>query len=133
MSTITGHLIYKLGGIDKRVIERSKKEAAEMNNRSFKYAWVFDKLKAVLEDYSVADSLRLCNLVHNRLPARTKAVVSVYVMVRCLPKVARASQEKKIENRGYAKYRPVSHHSSSKQQQTTNSFTLSHFVQMPFD
>ncbi|VAI12830.1 unnamed protein product [Triticum turgidum subsp. durum] len=49
MSTITGHLIYKLGGIDKRVIERSKKEAAEMNNRSFKYAWVFDKLKAVLE------------------------------------------------------------------------------------
>ncbi len=72
-STTTGHLIYKLGGIDKRVIVRARvrqqttarggggdarvltrphaaapgalqekfeKEAAEMNKRSFKYAWV---------------------------------------------------------------------------------------------
>ena len=39
-STSTGHLIYKLGGIDKRVIEKFEKEAAEMNKRSFKYAWV---------------------------------------------------------------------------------------------
>ncbi|KAH7863666.1 hypothetical protein Vadar_020487 [Vaccinium darrowii] len=37
---------YKLGGIDKRVFERFEKEAAEMNKRSFKYAWVLDKLKA---------------------------------------------------------------------------------------
>ena len=45
-STTTGHLIYKLGGIDKRVIEKFEKEAAEMNKRSFKYAWVchFDLL-----------------------------------------------------------------------------------------
>ncbi|GJW46205.1 elongation factor 1-alpha [Tanacetum coccineum] len=42
-------LIYKLGGIDKRVIERFEKEAAEMNKRSFKYAWVLDKLKAERE------------------------------------------------------------------------------------
>jgi elongation factor 1-alpha len=48
-STATGHLIYKLGGIDKRVIERFEKEAAEMNKRSFKYAWVLDKLKAERE------------------------------------------------------------------------------------
>ncbi|RHN77030.1 putative protein-synthesizing GTPase [Medicago truncatula] len=48
-STTTGHLIYKLGGIDKRVIERFEKEAAEMNKRSFKYAWVLDKLKAECE------------------------------------------------------------------------------------
>ncbi|KAL4589029.1 hypothetical protein LXL04_001931 [Taraxacum kok-saghyz] len=45
-STTTGHLIYKLGGIDKRVIERFEKEATEMNKRSFKYAWVLVKLKA---------------------------------------------------------------------------------------
>ncbi|KAJ4766943.1 Elongation factor 1-alpha [Rhynchospora pubera] len=45
-STTVGHLIYKLGGIDKRVIEHFEKEAAEMNKRSFKYAWVLDKLKA---------------------------------------------------------------------------------------
>ncbi|RWR93060.1 elongation factor 1-alpha-like protein isoform X1 [Cinnamomum micranthum f. kanehirae] len=35
--------------IDKRVIERFEKEAAEMNKRSFKYAWVLDKLKAERE------------------------------------------------------------------------------------
>lgn len=43
-STTTGHLIYKLGGIDKRVIEKFEKEAAEMNKRSFKYAWVGSRL-----------------------------------------------------------------------------------------
>ncbi|GMH45228.1 hypothetical protein BSKO_13185 [Bryopsis sp. KO-2023] len=48
-STTTGHLIYKLGGIDKRVIEKFEKEAAELNKRSFKYAWVLDKLKAERE------------------------------------------------------------------------------------
>merc|ERR1711904_646179 len=48
-STTTGHLIFKLGGIDKRVIEKFEKEAAEMNKRSFKYAWVLDKLKAERE------------------------------------------------------------------------------------
>jgi elongation factor 1-alpha len=32
-----------------RVIERFEKEAAEMNKRSFKYAWVPDKLKAERE------------------------------------------------------------------------------------
>eukprot|EP01045_Picozoa_sp_COSAG04_P024936 COSAG04_NODE_3192_length_3065_cov_21.232558_2_plen_66_part_00 len=29
-STTTGHLIYKCGGIDKRVIEKFEKEAAEL-------------------------------------------------------------------------------------------------------
>ncbi|KAM3270862.1 hypothetical protein P3S67_029064 [Capsicum chacoense] len=48
-STTTGHLIYKLGGIDKRVIDRFEKEADDMNKRSFKYAWVLDKLKAKRE------------------------------------------------------------------------------------
>ena len=39
-STTTGHLIYKCGGIDKRVIEKFEKEAAELGKSSFKYAWV---------------------------------------------------------------------------------------------
>ncbi|CAA3009601.1 elongation factor 1-alpha [Olea europaea subsp. europaea] len=56
--TTTGHLIYKLGGIDNRVIERFKKEAAEMNKRSFKYAWVLDKLKAELPLILPCGSLR---------------------------------------------------------------------------
>jgi len=48
-STTTGHLIYQCGGIDKRVIEKFEKEAAEMGKSSFKYAWVLDKLKAERE------------------------------------------------------------------------------------
>eukprot|EP00761_Pharyngomonas_kirbyi_P009697 gb/GECH01009715.1/.p1 GENE.gb/GECH01009715.1/~~gb/GECH01009715.1/.p1 ORF type:complete len:447 (+),score=83.88 gb/GECH01009715.1/:1-1341(+) len=44
-STTTGHLIYKCGGIDQRIIEKFEKEAAEMGKGSFKYAWVLDKLK----------------------------------------------------------------------------------------
>ena len=48
-STTTGHLIYKCGGIDKRVIEKFEKEASEMCKSSFKYAWVLDKLKAERE------------------------------------------------------------------------------------
>lgn len=48
-STTTGHLIYKCGGIDKRVIEKFEKESNEMGKGSFKYAWVLDKLKAERE------------------------------------------------------------------------------------
>ena len=48
-STTTGHLIYKLGGIDKRTLEKFEKEASEKGKGSFKYAWVMDKLKAERE------------------------------------------------------------------------------------
>ncbi|EED86267.1 hypothetical protein THAPSDRAFT_bd1861 [Thalassiosira pseudonana CCMP1335] len=48
-STTTGHLIYKLGGIDKRTIEKYEKEANELGKGSFKYAWVLDRLKAERE------------------------------------------------------------------------------------
>ena len=48
-STTTGHLIYQLGGIDKRTIEKFEKEAAELGKGSFKYAWVLDNLKAERE------------------------------------------------------------------------------------
>ncbi|TVU03238.1 hypothetical protein EJB05_51226, partial [Eragrostis curvula] len=48
-STTPGHLIHKLGGIDKHLIERFEKEAAVVNKRSFKYAWVLDKLMAERE------------------------------------------------------------------------------------
>jgi elongation factor 1-alpha len=48
-STTTGHLIYKCGGIDKRVIEKFEKEATDIGKSTFKYAWVLDKLKAERE------------------------------------------------------------------------------------
>lgn len=44
-STLTGHLIFKCGGIDKRTIEEYEKKAAEIGKGSFKYAWVLDQLK----------------------------------------------------------------------------------------
>lgn len=44
-STLLGHLIYKCGGVDKRIIEKYEKEANEMGKGSFKYAWVLDKTK----------------------------------------------------------------------------------------
>ena len=60
-STTTGHLIYKLGGIDKRVIEKFEKEAAEMNKRSFKYAWVrFLHLTLVTLIRTLQTSCRRC-------------------------------------------------------------------------
>merc|ERR1739847_138197 len=48
-STSTGHMIYKCGGIDKRLIEKYEKEAQETGKGSFKYAWVLDELKAERE------------------------------------------------------------------------------------
>jgi elongation factor 1-alpha len=48
-STTVGHLIYKLGGIDKRTLEKFEKEANEKGKGSFKYAWVLDNLKAERE------------------------------------------------------------------------------------
>jgi elongation factor 1-alpha len=42
-------LIYKLGGIYKRTIEKFEKEASELGKGSFKYAWVLDNLKAERE------------------------------------------------------------------------------------
>ncbi|KAL2343953.1 hypothetical protein Fmac_005238 [Flemingia macrophylla] len=61
-STTTGHLIYKLGGIDKRVIERFEKEVAEMNKRSFNAVSYIRTLYAftneTLAKYSYATSLQ---------------------------------------------------------------------------
>ncbi|EPQ11923.1 Putative elongation factor 1-alpha-like 3 [Myotis brandtii] len=53
-STTTGHLIYKRGGIDKRIIEKFEKKAAEMGRGSFKCAWVLNKLKAERERAHIA-------------------------------------------------------------------------------
>ncbi len=48
-STLAGHLIYKLGGIDKRTVEKIEEEASEMGKASFKYAWFMDQLKSERE------------------------------------------------------------------------------------
>lgn len=48
-STTTGHLIYELGGIEQRILDKYEKEANEKGKGSFKYAWVLDNLKAERE------------------------------------------------------------------------------------
>ena len=54
-STTTAHLLYKLGGIEKNVIERLERVAVEVNMPSFKYAWVLDKLKGERERGATID------------------------------------------------------------------------------
>jgi elongation factor 1-alpha len=48
-STTTGHMIYKCGGVDKRILEKLEKEANELGKGSFKFAFLMDNLKAERE------------------------------------------------------------------------------------
>jgi elongation factor 1-alpha len=48
-STTTGHMLCECGGIDKRTVDKFKKEAEEMGKGSFYYAWALDKLKSERE------------------------------------------------------------------------------------
>ena len=43
-STLLGHLNYRLGGISKPQIEAFERDAQATGKRTFKYAWVFDRL-----------------------------------------------------------------------------------------
>jgi len=44
-STTTGHLMFKLGGIDERALQKLKDEAAAQNKSSFAFAFFMDKSK----------------------------------------------------------------------------------------
>lgn len=48
-STLTGHLIFQCGGVDKKTIDKYEKESADQGRPSQKYAWVLDNLKAERE------------------------------------------------------------------------------------
>jgi elongation factor 1-alpha len=45
-STTAGHLLYLLGAIPHRTIEKYEAETSTVGKSSFKYAWIFDKHKA---------------------------------------------------------------------------------------
>jgi len=44
-STTTGHLLYKLGGVDARALAKYEEEAKAMGKGSFVFAWIMDELK----------------------------------------------------------------------------------------
>ncbi|KAF3965214.1 hypothetical protein CMV_010573 [Castanea mollissima] len=71
-STTTGHLIYKLGGINKCVIERFEKEAAEMNKRSFKLTAPFSSLTPPLEVLKLV-FLRMVSNLLDEIDAMTRS------------------------------------------------------------
>ena len=48
-STTIGHLVYKLGGIDAITMDKLSQESARIDRDSFKYAWIFDRLKTERE------------------------------------------------------------------------------------
>ncbi|MCP9260365.1 hypothetical protein DINM_003724 [Dirofilaria immitis] len=41
-STLMGHLLYQLGGIDERTMHKYKQESAKTGKASFAYAWILD-------------------------------------------------------------------------------------------
>eukprot|EP01114_Cavostelium_apophysatum_P012208 TRINITY_DN270_c0_g1_i4.p1 TRINITY_DN270_c0_g1~~TRINITY_DN270_c0_g1_i4.p1 ORF type:complete len:1841 (+),score=636.84 TRINITY_DN270_c0_g1_i4:878-6400(+) len=48
-STAAGNLIYNMGFINKRVIERYEKDCASIGKSSFKFAWILDTLRTERE------------------------------------------------------------------------------------
>ena len=48
-STTAGHLMYKCGNVDRRQFEKLERESSECGKSTFKFAWVFDKLRAERE------------------------------------------------------------------------------------
>jgi elongation factor 1-alpha len=48
-SSTLGHLLYKCGIFDERVMEKVTEQAEQIGKRSFRYSWIFSKLKSERE------------------------------------------------------------------------------------
>jgi elongation factor 1-alpha len=44
-STMTGHILYRLGYFDEKTMKEIEEQAKKMGKESFRYAWLLDKLK----------------------------------------------------------------------------------------
>jgi elongation factor 1-alpha len=65
-STSTGHLVFKCGGVDKRVIDGYEREANQMGCGSFKYAWVLNKLR-IERERGITINRSLCKFETTKL------------------------------------------------------------------
>ncbi|MBZ3877276.1 Elongation factor 1-alpha 1 [Sciurus carolinensis] len=88
-STTTGHLIYKCGGINKRIIEKFEKEAAEMGKGSFKYAWgqqLEDRCTLSYLNIQKEFTLHLVQFLRGGMQIFMKALASMTITLKVEPR-----------------------------------------------
>ena len=57
-STLMGHLLYRLGNVQQRIMHKFEQESRKMGKSSFAYAWILDETEE--ERLGCCDTLLSC-------------------------------------------------------------------------